>query len=60
MEVQAKTMLVEIPAGIACEVGDEPALDSIRASVQYYSLSFDRLPQANNIGTTIRTKNLHP
>lgn len=37
MEVQAKTMLVEIPAGIACEVGDEPALDSIRARVQYYS-----------------------
>ena len=40
------------------EVGDEPALTTIRASVHYYGLDAERLPQARNIGITMRTKNL--
>jgi hypothetical protein len=51
-------MLAAMPAGIRCEVGDEPALATIRASVQYHSPCTGRLPRARNTGTTMRTKNL--
>lgn len=48
----------ETPGRNCREVGDEPATTPIRVSVQYQGTASGRLPQARNIGSAMRTKNL--
>jgi hypothetical protein len=61
VEVKAKIMQVEIPAGICKRSCDEHTSLRTRASVQYQSFFFSgRLPQARNTGKALRTKNQPP
>jgi len=61
VEVEAKIMHVEIPAGICKRSCDEHTSLRIRARVQYQSIFFSgRLPQARNTGKALGTKNQPP
>ncbi len=51
-------MLVENTGRYCREVGDEPALATIRASLQYHGFYAERLPQARNIGIAMRIQSL--